>query len=63
MNNFSVTKTTTELIGELLVENESSLSLVHAGQSLNVYAIEGENGARRLLINSAIGDDIIIDFN
>lgn len=63
MTTFSVTKTTAENVIELLAESEAISKLVHSGESLMLYTLQALDGTTKLIINSAVGENLIIDFN
>ena len=63
MTTFSVTKTTAENVIELLAESEAISKLVHSGESLMLYTSQALDGTTKLIINSAVGENLIIDFN
>ena len=63
MTTINVTKTTAENVIELLTENEAMSKLIHSGESLMLYTLQALDGTTKLIVNSAIGEDLIITFN
>lgn len=62
MTTLIATKTNAEEAATILAENEKLAELLHAGESFMVHVINALDGTKKLIINSALGEDLIIDF-